>query len=91
MRRSQTLVLRVDADVRKGTGHFMRCLGLAQAWQSFAGGGAIFCSRALADVLTGTRFVDLPDVVHDASQFYWGTLRNTWPRGEYTVMTLLPR
>lgn len=39
------LVLRADAGVVMGTGHVMRCLALAQAWQD-AGGHAVF---AMAD------------------------------------------
>lgn len=34
---TDTLVVRVDANVRLGTGHFMRCLALAQAWQESGG------------------------------------------------------
>ncbi len=32
-----TLILRCDASVSMGTGHVMRCLALAQAWQDFRG------------------------------------------------------
>lgn len=35
------LVIRADANVAMGTGHVMRCLALAQAWQD-AGGGCVF-------------------------------------------------
>lgn len=37
----ETLLIRADADVAMGTGHVMRCLALAQAWQD-AGGHCVF-------------------------------------------------
>jgi len=39
------LVLRCDANVAIGTGHVMRCIALAQAWQD-AGGNALFVMAA---------------------------------------------
>jgi UDP-2,4-diacetamido-2,4,6-trideoxy-beta-L-altropyranose hydrolase len=41
----ETLLVRADATVAMGTGHVMRCLALAQAWQD-SGGRAVF---AMAD------------------------------------------
>lgn len=38
---SDTLLIRADANVTMGTGHVMRCLALAQAWQD-AGGKGVF-------------------------------------------------
>src|SRR4029077_12925232 len=35
-----SLLVRVEADPQGGTGHAMRCIALAQAWQD-AGGGAV--------------------------------------------------
>lgn len=39
-----TLIVRVDASVALGTGHVMRCLAVAQAWQD-AGGACVFAMR----------------------------------------------
>ena len=45
-----TLILRADASVAKGTGHVMRCLALAQAWQD-EGGKCIFAMAEAAEAL----------------------------------------
>ena len=34
---SGTLLLRADADARRGTGHVMRCVALAEAWTARGG------------------------------------------------------
>ena len=46
-----TLILRCDASTAMGTGHVMRCLALAQAWQD-AGGQSVF---TIAEVMPAIR------------------------------------
>ena len=44
------LIIRTDATPKVLTGHMMRCLALAQAWQD-QGGAVIFISHCESDVL----------------------------------------
>jgi UDP-2,4-diacetamido-2,4,6-trideoxy-beta-L-altropyranose hydrolase len=48
--KGRLLIIRTDADARMGTGHLMRCLALAQAWQN-QGGEAIFITACTSDSL----------------------------------------
>jgi UDP-2,4-diacetamido-2,4,6-trideoxy-beta-L-altropyranose hydrolase len=70
----ETLVIRADADERMGTGHIMRCIALAHAWQETGGQVAFLISpnsSAMERVITGaactvTYLEEKPGSVADA-------------------------
>jgi len=71
-----TLVVRADSSIAMGTGHVMRCLALAQAWQD-AGGHVVFVTndlssareqRLLAEQVEVVKFNGPPGGAQDASQ-----------------------
>lgn len=62
----KNLLVRADANTHMGTGHVMRCLALAQAWQH-AGGTAHFVCAEVPDGLA-TRLMAEGMVLHHLSQ-----------------------
>src|SRR6266545_2605823 len=63
--RQAPLVLRADAGTQMGTGHVMRCLALAQAWQDNGGNAIVIVATqasALEERLTaeGVKVIRLP-------------------------------
>jgi UDP-2,4-diacetamido-2,4,6-trideoxy-beta-L-altropyranose hydrolase len=64
-----TLLLRADAGTRSGTGHVMRLLALAQAWQD-AGGRAVFAASEMTPAVEARLARERLSLEHVASDAY---------------------
>ena len=59
----KTLLIRADAGIHIGTGHMMRCLALAQAWQD-RGGHVVFAMATEAQALEARIYEEGMELVH---------------------------
>jgi len=58
----RTLLIRADASIAMGTGHVMRCLALAQAWQD-AGGDVVFAMAQSTPTIDARLHAELIEIV----------------------------
>ena len=63
MSAARTLLIRCDSSVAMGTGHAMRCLALAQAWQD-AGGNVVFAMAEATSAIEARLRIEGVKVVH---------------------------